>query len=79
MYGGCHFSSRPRSSSASRNSIVLMNHCRLVTISSGRSPFLVELHRVRDRTRLAEQIAALAQLLDDLRARLRRRQRSSSS
>ena len=35
---------------------------------------LVELHRVRDRPRLADQIARLAQQLDDARARLRRRQ-----
>jgi hypothetical protein len=35
----CHCSSAPRSSSASRNSSVLMNHWRLVMISSGRSPF----------------------------------------
>ena len=35
---------------------------------------LVELHGVRDRPRLADEIAALAQLLDDLRARLRGRQ-----
>ena len=35
---------------------------------------LVELHRVRDRPRLADQVAGLAQLLDDLRARLGRRQ-----
>ena len=35
---------------------------------------LVELHGVRDRPRLADQVAGLAQLLDDLRARLRRRQ-----
>ena len=35
---------------------------------------LVELHGVRDRPRLADEIAGLAQLLDDLRARLRRRQ-----
>ena len=32
-------SSRPRASSCSRRSIVRMNHCRLVMISSGRSPF----------------------------------------
>ena len=35
---------------------------------------LVELHRVRDRPRIADEIAACAQLLDDLRARFRRRQ-----
>ncbi len=39
MYGGCHLSWRPRASSSSRCSIVRMNHCRLVTISTGRSPF----------------------------------------
>ena len=35
---------------------------------------LVELHRVRDRARVADQVAALAQQLDDARARFRRRQ-----
>ena len=39
MYGGCQWSSRPRSISASRCTIVRMNHWRLVTISTGRSPF----------------------------------------
>ena len=39
MYGGCQCSSRPRSIRRSRCSSVRMNHCRLVMISTGRSPF----------------------------------------
>ena len=37
-------------------------------------PFLVELHLMGDRPRLADEVAAVPQQLDDLRARLRGRQ-----
>ena len=56
------------------HSIVLMNHCRLVMISRGPVAFLVELHRMRDRPGIAEQIAAFSQQLHDSRPRLDGRQ-----
>ena len=46
MYGGVPLELAARSISSSRWSIVRMNHCRLVTISTGRSPFSKNLTRV---------------------------------
>jgi hypothetical protein len=43
---------------------VLMNHCRLVTISK-RAVAPLELHHVRDRSRISVRVSALFQQLDD--------------
>ena len=69
MYDGYHSSSRPRASSASRES-TLDEQWRLVTISSGRSHLLVELDGMRD-GRGTDEIADRA-LFHDRGARLRR-------
>jgi hypothetical protein len=45
------------------------NHCRLVMISSGRSPLLVELHGVSDRLGLTEERARFSEHLDGFGAR----------
>ena len=69
MYSGCHVNCRPRSISAARNSIVLMNHWRLVTISSGLSPFSKNLTLCM-MGRGSPISAPGAQQLHDARARL---------
>ena len=74
MYSGCHCSSRPRASSPSLCSMVLKNHCRLVTISSGRSPFSKNFTWCVIGRGAPEQIAGRGEQLDDLRLRLLRRQ-----
>ena len=74
MYGGCHSSSRPRASSASRDVHRLDEPLAAGDDLERTIALLVELDGVRDRPRLAEQVAALAQQLDDARARLDGRQ-----
>ena len=74
MYGGCHCSSR-----AAREQPLAELHRLDEPLAAGDDlertiALLVELHRVGDRARVAEQVAGLAQHLDDLDACLRRRQ-----
>ena len=70
MYSGCHFSSRPRSSSSSPELHRLDEPLAAGDDLERAVALLEELHRVRDRARLADHVAGLAQQLDDLRARL---------
>ena len=67
MYGGCHCSSRPRCEQRVAELDRLDEPLAARDDLERAVALLVELHGVRDRPRLADQIAGLSQLLDDLR------------